>query len=118
MILNATANPTLHQTRYKELLKTEVADLRQRLLALGVWPEAGDEFLALLPGSRWHSPPPLDEDNQWVFHVARDALGGQDIGAKYPAFFQKLITNPTLRQAFLEELDRLPGNANGILKQQ
>jgi hypothetical protein len=44
-------------------------------------------------------------------------LKGCDIGANYPAFFQKLITNPYLRQAFLDALDHVPHNGNGILKQ-
>lgn len=117
MMINTMATPTIQQARYKEVLKTDVADLRQQLLALGVWPEAGDEFLALLPGSRWHSPPLVEEDNQWVQRVAQDALRGQDIGSNYPAFFQKLITNQNLRQAFMEELARLPVNNNGALKQ-
>jgi hypothetical protein len=117
--------PSLFQmARYKETTPSDVSDLRQRLLALGVWPEAGDEFLALLPGSRWHSPPLVEEDKEWLLMVAQDALRGRDIGSNYPAFFQKLITNANLRQAFLEELDRLPaGNPgsnssiNGVLKQ-
>ncbi|NHZ72597.1 MAG: hypothetical protein GWP17_05900, partial [Aquificales bacterium] len=71
-----------------------------------VWPEAGDEFLALLPVSRWHAPPLTDDDNEWLLIVARDALRGLDIGSNYPAFFQKLITNPKLRQVFMDELNR------------
>lgn len=117
MIMDVRANPTLQPARHKEMLKTEVADLRQRLLALGVWPEAGDQFLAMLPGSRWHSPPLIEEDKQWLLTVAQAALKGQDIGANYPAFFQKLITNAGLRQAFMEELDRLWVNNNGVLTQ-
>jgi hypothetical protein len=113
MMINVTINSTWQQTRHNDFKHSDVTDLRQRLLALGVWPEAGDEFLALLPGSRWHSPPLIEEDTHWVKLAARDALRGQDIGAYYPAFFQKLITNANLRQAFLEELDRLPDTTNG-----
>ncbi len=92
----------------------DLAVLRERLLGLDVWPEAGDEFLALLPVSRWYAPPLNDEDNEWLLIVARDALRGLDIGANYPAFFQKLITNGNLRQAFLSELDRQAlSNGNG-----
>ncbi|MBK8987458.1 MAG: hypothetical protein IPM39_15505 [Chloroflexi bacterium] len=98
-----------------------MADLRQKLLALNVWPEAGDEFLALLPGSRWHAPALTDEDAEWLLIVVQAVLKGVDIGANYPAFFQKLITNQNLRQAFLDELQMrsngYSANGNGLLKQ-
>jgi len=95
----------------------DLSTLRERLLGLNVWPEAGDEFLALLPVSRWDAPPLTDEDNEWLLIVARDALRGLDIGANYPAFFQKLITNPKLRQAFMDELDRQAiSNGKGSLR--
>jgi hypothetical protein len=122
MIIDSRINPVFRPARYNDSAKAEVAELRSRLLALRVWPEAGDEFLALLPVSRWNSPPLTEEDNQWLLMVAQDALRGVDIGANYPAFFQKLITNANLRQAFLDELERrsqngYSGPANGILKQ-
>lgn len=122
-MMDSAFNPILRQSKHNEPPKAaEVAELRQKLLTLNVWPEAGDEFLALLPVSRWHSPPPTDEDNEWLLLVARDALKGIDIGAYYPAFFQKLITNHHLRQAFLHELElhHHSGHSppmNGMLKQ-
>jgi len=121
-MVNLALNPILRPARYSEPAKADLADLRQKLLALNVWPEAGDEFLALLPASRWHSPPLTDEDSEWLKIVAKDVLKGVDIGANFPAFFQKLITNQQLRQAFLEELELqttiIPAtNGNGIHKQ-
>jgi hypothetical protein len=116
MIMDTVLNPMFRKSTGTET-STEnggVTDLRDRLIGLNVWPEAGDEFLALLPVSRWDAPPPTDEDNEWLIIVARDALHGLDIGSNYPAFFQKLITNPKLRQLFLDELDRQAiSNGNG-----
>jgi hypothetical protein len=82
-----------------------VVMLRQRLKQLNVWPDAGDQFLALMPHSRWHSPPLTEVDNQWLPKVVEDAAKGIDIGANYPAFFQKLLASDTLRQSFLKALD-------------
>ncbi len=121
-MINSVLNPILRPSRYNEPEKADVAELRQKLISLNVWPEAGDEFLALLPVSRWHSPPLTDEDGQWLKIVVRDALKGLDIGANFPAFFQKLITNSQLRHAFLEELEQqscppAAANGNSLLKQ-
>jgi hypothetical protein len=33
-------------------------------------------------------------------------LSGQDIGAQYPSFFQKLLSYSTLRQSFIRELSK------------
>ncbi len=108
MIVETILNPMFRPSKNDDVSPTDgdLTTLRERLLSLNVWPEAGDEFLALLPVSRWHAPPLTEEDNEWLIIVARDALRGLDLGSNYPAFFQKLITNPKLRQAFLEELDR------------
>jgi len=79
--------------------------LRQRLTELEAWPEAGDLFLELLPVSLWYARPLADEDFEWLPRVVSDAKRRIDIGSRYPAFFQKLLTNRTLGQAFLEALD-------------
>lgn len=122
MLMDSALNPILRQSKSNEPPLADVADLRQKLLMLNVWPEAGDEFLALLPASRWHAPPITDEDTEWLLIVAQDTLKGVDIGANYPAFFQKLITNHHLRQAFLDELEQrnplgLAATGAGLLKQ-
>ena len=89
----------------------EIFTLRQRLKQLGVWPEAADQILALMPHSRWQSTPLVETDYQWVPQVVEDSLKGVDIGANYPAFFQKLLTSGELRQTFLNALDTHPGIA-------
>ena len=116
MISDTVSNPLVWQSTKNNISGNDgdLSGLRERLRGLNAWPEAGDEFLALLPVSRWHAPPLTDEDNEWLLIVARDTLRGLDIGATYPAFFQKLITNPKLRQAFLTELDsQAISNGNG-----
>ncbi len=79
--------------------------LRQRLIQLNVWPDAGDQFLALMPHSEWYAPPLTDADMQWLPRVVEDVAKGVDIGANYPAFFQKLLSNDKLRHSFLAALD-------------
>ena len=116
MIVETVLNPMFRASKNDDSSPTDsdLTTLRERLMRLNVWPEAGDEFLALLPVSRWHAPPLTDEDNEWLIIVARDTLRGLDMGSNYPAFFQKLITNPKLRQAFLDELDsQAIGSQNG-----
>jgi hypothetical protein len=114
--MDTVLNPMFRQSKKNDISSNDgdLSTLRERLMGLNAWPEAGDEFLALLPVSRWHAPPLTDEDNEWLLIVARDTLRGLDIGSNYPAFFQKLITNPKLRQAFLTELDsQAISNGNG-----
>ena len=83
-----------------------VATLRTRLQELNVWPDAGDQFLMLMTQSRMQTAIPSPSDREWITAVAEDALNSCDIGARYPAFFQKLLNCPTLLEAFLAELDR------------
>jgi hypothetical protein len=87
-------------------LDPAVATLRSRLQELNVWPDAGDQFLMLMTQSRRQTAIPSASDNEWITAVVGDALNACDIGARYPAFFQKLLNSPTLREAFLAELDR------------
>ncbi len=97
--------PSQSQRRTIESPQEGITRLRQRLVQLKVWPAAGDQFLALMPHSRWHSPPLTEMDDQWLPRVVKDVLNGVDIGANYPAFFQKLLTSAALRQSFLNALD-------------
>ena len=89
----------------KSVLDDEgIAGLRQQLKQLGAWPEAADQFLALMPHSRWQNSSLVEADYEWVPRVVEDSLQGVDIGANYPAFFQKLLANRELRQSFLNAL--------------
>ena len=87
-------------------LDPDVAALRARLQELNVWPEAGDQFLMLMSQTHVQTAIPSSSDTEWITVVAKDALNSCDIGARYPAFFQKLLNCPSLLEAFLAELDR------------
>lgn len=87
-------------------LDPDVATLRARLQELNVWPDAGDQFLMLMSQTRMQTAIPSPSDKEWITVVAKDALNACDIGARYPAFFQKLLNCPALLEAFLAELDR------------
>ena len=65
-----------------------------------------DDLLNLVPDFNWHPLPLTESDNEWLPLVVRDSLRGVDIGFQYPAFFQKLLTNPRLRRLFLSEIER------------
>ena len=81
----------------------ELNDLQKHLKQLNSWPVAGDQFLTLLPKS--DNPEPLtDKENEWLDQVVNASMQGTDIGFRYPSFFQKLLMNSTLRQAFLDSL--------------
>ncbi len=85
---------------YEQVLSAEIAALRQNLQQLNAWPEAGDMLLELMHTSRWDSLALSKTDYDWLPYVVKDAMKGLDIGGKYPAFFQKLLTNNQLRESF------------------
>ena len=97
-----------HQSFNLRQGQTDLAFLREQLQKLGVWPEAGDKFLELLPASRWDSAPITDADTRWLPVVIDGVMSGLDIGSRFPSFFQKLLMSNVLREAFLNALaDRL-----------
>ncbi len=102
--MEAVLIPTQKQQTESILDDEGINDLRQRLKQLDVWPEAADRFLALMPHSRWQNSPLVEADYEWMSRVVEDSLQGVDIGANYPAFFQKLLANGELRQSFLNAL--------------
>lgn len=91
---------------HSQILYAELSILRKHLIQLNAWPESGDKLLDLIPFSRWDSLPLAESDFSWLPSVVKDAVKGKDIGAQYPAFFQKLLTNNELRKAFLSELSK------------
>lgn len=89
-----------------KIYSADIFVLRDKLQQLRAWPEAGDMYLQLLAHSHQDPQSYSDKDRKWLSAAARDAVKGQDIGAKYPSFFQKLLTNVSLRRDFLFELLR------------
>ncbi|MFO7540706.1 MAG: hypothetical protein R6X32_21925 [Chloroflexota bacterium] len=84
----------------------EVANLRLLLKQCDAWPDAGDHLLRLIAKSNWNAMDLKQEDAHYLPQVVEATLLGQDIGAQYPAFFQKLLSYPTLRQSFMNELSK------------
>ena len=82
----------------------DIQRLREELMMLNAWPEAGDTFLELLSQTRSYGASPIPADFDWLAQVVEDACNGEDIGLRYPAIFQKLLTYPKLRQQFLQTL--------------
>ncbi len=102
--MEAVLTSTQNQQSKLVLDDEGIVVLRQQFKQLGVWPDAADQLLALMPHSRWQNAPVVAADYDWVTRVIEDSLKGVDIGANYPAFFQKLLTNSELRQFFLDRL--------------
>ncbi len=82
----------------------ELETLRQMLKQFSAWPVAGDDFLSLMSQSNWSAPQPTPQDYDLLLNVADNVIGGMDIGAQYPAFFQKLLAHPSFRREFLATL--------------
>ncbi len=83
----------------------ELNALQIHLKKLNSWPSAGDQFLALIP--KTDIPEPLTEkEHEWLPQVVDNCLQGTDIGLRYPSFFQKLLINSSLRQAFMASLEQ------------
>lgn len=76
------------------------------------WPEEADHLLA-----HWNQLPQpgstSDQENETLLSLAvDDALKGVDISIRYPAFFQQMLVDQDLQQAFLDTLDALEKHAD------
>lgn len=69
------------------------------------WPTTADELLARL--SQASQPAAFsDQENETLLSlVVDDALKGVDISSRYPDFFQRLLEDDDLRQAFLATME-------------
>jgi len=87
-------------------IQAELQMLRQNLRRYNAWPEAADNFIALMSGTNWNAPKPNDNDFQLLPRVINDVIAGKDIGSQYPAFFQKLLAHSAFRQMFIDTLQK------------
>lgn len=84
-----------------------LAGLRALLDQPGNWPEKADELLAKL-GQVSQPEFVSDQENETLLSlVVDDALKGVDISTRSPAFFQQMLVDQELRQAFLAALEDL-----------
>lgn len=57
----------------------------------------------------------LPEDMDMLSLIVSGTLNGENIARRYPAFYQKLLENTTLRQAFLDALESVEAERGGEL---
>lgn len=87
-------------------VQEKLAALRQQAEEPGQWPETADHLLALL--AQHSQLPDADKgDDEMLSLIVHEARAGVDIATQYAAFYQKMLTNPRLYQAFLDALDVL-----------
>lgn len=93
-----------------EWVQDKLSALRKKLEQSEDWPERADMLLADL-----NQPAQLssvgEADYQVLSLVVNDALEGVDITVQYPNFYRKLLADAELRQAFLDALAILSGDA-------
>ncbi|MBI5567769.1 MAG: hypothetical protein HY870_22910 [Chloroflexi bacterium] len=88
-----------------------LATLRALLNQPDNWPEQADRLLAHLDQSSRSGDWPDYEDETLLSLAVDDALKGIDISRRYPAFFQRMLVDHDLRQAFLDTLGALDSQA-------
>lgn len=84
-----------------EQIWLKIEAVQMKLQTSGEWPAEADRLLELVIDS---SPPILDEDEKMLSLVVDDVLKGIDIRTRYPAFFNKLMADSALQEAFLDVL--------------
>ncbi len=91
-----------------EWVKMQIEKLRRLLREAGSWPETGDQLftdLSRLANSSQSTS--QDEDYEMLSIVVNDALIGEDIMKKYPAFYARMLADKELRTAFIDTLELL-----------
>lgn len=93
-----------------------LAGLRALLDQPGNWPEKADELLAKL-GQVSQPEFVSDQENETLLSLmVDDALKGVDISTRYPAFYQQMLVDVELRQAFLTALEDLEKPASASVQ--
>src|SRR5512140_2821535 len=85
----------------------DLAALKARLAQPDSWPEGANRLLANLDQSQSSTVEPDSKSDDLLSLVVNDALRGVDISARYPAFYQQMLVDPDLQQAFLDALSIL-----------
>jgi hypothetical protein len=93
-------------------VQEKLAALRQQAAEPGQWPESADRLLALL--EQQSQLPDTDEsDDEMLSLIVHEAQAGVDIATQYAPFYQKMLANPRLFQAFLDALHVLETDEEG-----
>ncbi len=93
-------------------VREKLAALRRALkTAQDSWPTSADRLQDDL--AQFSEADITAEDNAMLSLVVDEALQGVDIVKTYPDFYQQLLANAELRQAFLNALEMLEGDQPG-----
>ena len=71
-----------------------------------------DDLAAIRPDKSFIST----EEDEMLSLMVDETLKGVDLKTRYPAFYQKLLKNPALRQAFMDILESLENEKSGQMK--
>lgn len=71
-----------------------------------------DDLAAIRPNTSFIST----EEDEMLSLMVDETLKGVDLKTRYPAFYQKLLKNPALRQAFMDILESLESEKSGQMK--
>jgi hypothetical protein len=85
-------------------VREKLAALRASLESGEGWPDSADRLLDDLLAAEQAYAPLSDEEVVLLSLVIGDALQGVDVAAQYPHFYEKLLQNKALRDAFLDGL--------------
>lgn len=97
-----------------EWIQKQLAEYRQRATEFEQWPQTADSLMTLF--TQPAQPPGSDErDDHMLSLIVSDALSGIDIAQRYPSFYQKMMGNPWLFQAFLDAFDLLKADGEDAL---
>lgn len=58
----------------------------------------------------------MNEDFEFLSLFVEDAMNGVDVVRRYPAYYQKLLGNPNLRQAFLDIIQLMEDDLNQVME--
>lgn len=98
-----------------EWVQKKLAALRQALEESGTWLAKTTNHL--VHHLTLNAQESIDEgDYEMLSLVVNDALEGVDISRRYPAYYQKMLTNPQLFEAFLEMVEVLEEDRAGQLE--
>lgn len=95
-------------------VQLKLVQLQKELAESDPIPEGLDQLLQILI-----KPAALAEEKEFgklLSHIIHDTLQGVVISRRYPAFFERLITDLELRETFLDTLEILELNCSGKLE--
>jgi hypothetical protein len=88
-------------------IQEKIAAWRLRFELDGKWPESVDQLLNHIAQFDSQQPFLTGEDEEMLSLVVSSAIQGEDIAVQFPAYYQKLLAHPDLRESFLVALEMM-----------